>query len=148
MSARSFKLGDPPRTVVWISAVLAVGLAVFFAVQLFSRPVSLAPIEKIEFSQYQAVPNFSDTVHVVSDEKRIDEFRALVRQYSIDVRNFDDSLNDDCTGGLATSITLHFTDSTSHKLQIYDCGKPVAGGTFVSDATALFVGWRAADSAP
>jgi hypothetical protein len=148
LPARSFKLGDPPRTVVWISAIVAVGLAAFFAVQLSSRPVSRAPVERMEFGQYQAVPNFSDPVHVVSDERRIGEFRALVRHYSIDLRNFDRSLNDDCTGGLATNVTLHFTDSTSQKLQIYDCGKPVAGGTFVSDATALFVGWRAADDAP
>jgi hypothetical protein len=126
---------------------VAVLLAVFFAVQLFSRPVSLAPIERIEFSQYQAVPNFSDTTHVVSDAKRLDAFRALVSRYSIDLHNFDGSLNDDCTGGLSTNITIRFSDATVQKLQLYDCGKPVAGGTFVSDATALFSSWRAADSA-
>jgi hypothetical protein len=127
-------------------AIIAVLLAVFFAVQLFSKPVSHAPIVKIEFSQYQAVPNFSDYPHVVTDEKRLDAFRTLVSRYSIDVRNYDKALNDDCTGGLTTNITLRFGDATTQKLQIYDCGKPTAGGTFVTDATALFSKWRAADT--
>jgi hypothetical protein len=134
------------RPIAWSSAIIAIVLAVFFAMQLVSKPVSLAPIETIEFSQYQAVPNFTDTTHVVSDEKRLDAFRTLVSRYSIDLRNYDETLNDDCTGGLSTKITIHFTDATLGKLRIYDCGKPLAGGTFVTDATALFSSWRAADT--
>ncbi len=130
------------RIIAWASVILAIALAILLATQVLLKPPQVKPIRSIEYHQSQSVPNFHDGTHSVTDPARIAAFSALVQKYSIDLANFDVSLNDDCTGGLATDLTVTFTDSTSQKLGIYDCGGALAKGTFVSDATALFLRWR------
>lgn len=130
------------RITAWASAVVAIVLAVLFVTLVVLRPAPPKPIESIQFHQSQAEPNFEDGQHTVTDRARIAQFRALVVKYSIDLGNFNAALNDECTGGLATNITVTFTDSSSDKIVIYDCSGTVARGTFVSDATALFSEWR------
>jgi hypothetical protein len=136
------------RVIAWASVVVAIALAVLFVTQVLLKPEPTKPVESIEFHQSQAVPNFEDGDHQVTEPAQLTAFSALVKKYSIDLGNFDTALNDGCTGGLATDVTVHFTDSTSQKLRIYDCGGPVAKGTFVTDATALFTQWRDGDTVP
>ncbi len=129
-----------------VTAVALVFVVILILVTVLT-PAPMAPITSIEFSQSKPVPNFSDSTHTTTEPARIAAFTALVKKYSIDPSNFDSALNDECTGGLTTDITLAFGGSKTAKLRLYDCGRTVPRGTFVSDATALFTGWRTADGA-
>ena len=137
---------SPVRLIAVFLVIVAVILGVFFAVASTTGPAPITRVEKLTFRQSQAIPNFSDTTHTVSDPAKIALFTALTTRYSIDTARFPTSLNDVCTGGLATDITLYSPDAATQRLRIYDCGLAVAKGTFVTDATALFVGWRATDA--
>jgi hypothetical protein len=135
------------RLIAAIAAVVIVALVLLIvAVNSGNRPV-LTPITSIQYSQSKAVKGFSDSSHKTSDPARIATFTAIVTKYSIDVTHFDRTLNDVCTGGLATDITLGFADSKTATLRVYDCGRTVPRGTFVSDSSALFTRWRAQDDA-
>lgn len=133
-----------------ISAVAAVvvGALVVLIVAVNSgpRPV-LSPVTGIEYSQSKAVEGFTDFSHQTSDAARITAFTAIIKKYGVDVTNFDQTLNDVCTGGLATDISLEFANSKTAELRVYDCGRTVPRGTFVSDTSALFTRWRALDDA-
>ena len=135
----------PVRLFAVVGAVVVVALIVFIVVlNTGSRPV-LTSITGIQYSQSTAVTGFSESTHRTTDSARIAAFTALVKKYSIDVTDFDQTLNDVCTGGLATAVTLEFADSKTAKLRIYDCGRIEPRGTFVSDASALFARWASAD---
>jgi hypothetical protein len=136
---------SPARLFVLAGALVVVALIAVSVVMLMAPARVVAPIVSIEYSQFKAVPDFPSSSHTTTGPDRIREFTALAKKYSIDVTHFDQNLNDDCTGGLATDITLKFSDSTTARLHLYDCGRTVARGSFVSDATALFTTWRIAD---
>ncbi len=125
--------------------MVALGVVVA-AVASSSRP-ELPAITGIGYSQSKAVAGFTGSAHRTTDPARLAAFTALVTTYSIDVTRFDRALNDVCTGGLATDITLEFADSTTAAFRVYDCGRTVPRGTFVSDTSALFTRWRTADNA-
>ena len=133
------------RLFVAVGVVVVVGLAVLIVALNFGSRPELPPITGIQYSQSTAVAGFSESKHQTSDSARIAAFTAVVKKYSIDVTDFDQSLNDVCTGGLATAVTLEFADSKTAKLRIYDCGRIEPRGTFVSDASALFARWATAD---
>ncbi|CAN5511092.1 hypothetical protein BH10ACT4_BH10ACT4_04480 [soil metagenome] len=135
----------PLRLIAAIGVVVIVAIvALVLAVNSGTRPVTTS-ITGIQYSQSKAVEGFSASSHQTSDPDRIAAFTAIVKKYGIDVTHFDQTLNDVCTGGLATDITLEFADSKTAKLRVYDCGRTVPRGTFVSDTSALFTRWRAQD---
>ena len=135
------------RPFVAFAAVVVVALVVIIvAVNSSSRPIP-SPITGIRYSQSKAVKGFTGSSHQTTDPARIAAFTAIVMKYSIDVTHVDEALNDDCTGGLATTITLDFADSKTTEFRVYDCGRTVPRGTFVSDTSALFTRWRAQDDA-
>jgi hypothetical protein len=135
----------PLRLIAAIGVVVIVAaVALVLAVNSASRPVTTT-ITGIQYSQSKAVEGFSPSSHQTSDPARIAAFTAIVKKYGVDVTHFDQTLNDVCTGGRATDITLEFADSKTAKLRVYDCGRTVPRGTFVSDTSALFTKWRAQD---
>lgn len=126
-----------------IAAVVVVAL-VLIVVSINSTPRAvLGPITGIQYIQSKPAEGFTDSSHRTSDPARIAAFTAIVRKYSIDVTHIDPALNDVCTGGLTTEITLEFADSKKVPLRVYDCGRTVPRGTFVSDISALVTRWRA-----
>lgn len=130
----------------WFAAVVVAVLLVLLVVRIATPPPTVPPVTSIRFLQSKAVPHFTAHSHTVDSPGQIAQFGALLKKYSIDPANFDDTLNDVCTGGLATNITLRFADAPPDRLRIYDCGRTDARGTFVTDATALLAGWSASDS--
>lgn len=137
---------SPLRVIGWFAAVVVATLLVVLLVQVFTPPPTMPPVTSIRYLQSKASPQFTASAHTVDSPGRISQFTALLKKYAIDPANFDRTLNDVCTGGLATDITLRFEDAASDRLRIYDCGRTVAGGTFVTDATALVTAWNASDS--
>lgn len=129
-----------------VAAVIVTVVVVISVIDSRPRP-ELTPITGIQYSQSKAVKGFSGSSHETSDAARIAALTAIVTKYAVDVAHFDKSLNDVCTGGLATDITLQFADSKTATLRVYDCGRTVPRGTFVSDTSALFARWRAQDDA-
>lgn len=133
------------RLIAIIVAAVIVTVVVLISV-IDSRPrPELTPITGIQYSQSKAVKGFSGSSHETSDATRIAALTAIVAKYAVDVSHFDQTLNDVCTGGLATDITLQFADSKTATLRVYDCGRTVPRGTFVSDTSALFARWRVQD---
>ena len=134
----------PARIAIGALAVLVIGLLFYFAIQIFAPAVSSAVVTGLRYSQTQTVPDFDTSPHTVTDPERLDAFTTLVKKYAISVQSFDESLNDRCTGGLQTTVTVMFASGPNAELRLYDCSKPLPKGTFVTDATALFTGWSAA----
>ncbi|HEY0259591.1 MAG TPA: hypothetical protein VGC18_07055, partial [Lacisediminihabitans sp.] len=126
----------PNRLFAWASLLVAIVLAVLFVFHVFVVPAPAKPIESLSFVQSQAVPDFEDSRHLVRDPVRIHRFDSLVKKYSIDLEHVNPALNDACTGGLATNITVAFRGGSTAALRIYDCQGSVPKGTFVTDATA------------
>jgi hypothetical protein len=136
----------PPARLIAVFAVVVVVVLVVLIVAVNSgNRLPLTPITSIQYGQSKSVAGFTGSSHQTSDPARIAEFTTIASKYSIDVTHFDRTLNDVCTGGLATEITLGFADSRTAKLRVYDCGRTVPRGTFVSDTSALVAGWRAQD---
>jgi hypothetical protein len=132
------------RLLVALVAVVVVAIvAVLIAVDNAPAP-RLERVTSIDYSQSKAILDFDDSAHTITDTARIASFTHLVAKYSIDVWHFDQTLNDVCTGGLSTDIDLHFARAKTASLRLYDCGRTVPRGTFVSDATALFTKLRVA----
>jgi hypothetical protein len=138
----------PIRLALGFFVVIAVVVAIFVVFQVTSKPVTPAVMTSIGFVQNQAVPNFSDTEHTVTNAAQITEFEALAAKYNVDLAHFNTAQNDVCTGGLGTTITLKFDRLPTDTVQIYSCSGSVAKGTFVTDATHLFSGWRLKDLSP
>lgn len=118
----------------------------FFAVLLVShaliKPDVSSPIERIEYSQYQSVPDYDGDTYTVTNGAKIERFQALVKKYSVDLADFNSAQNDQCTGGLSTNITLYSVGNRMQKLNLYSCRGPKASGDFVADATALVSSWH------
>ena len=135
----------PIRLLLWLLAAAVLVVGVVIVSQTLIRPNVSNPVERIEYSQYQAEPDYDDTAYTVTSGHRIDDFEALVSKYKVDVADFNNAENDGCTGGLATSVTLYTAGNRMQKLNLYSCRGPKARGDFVADATALFSGWHTAD---
>ena len=136
----------PLRLLIWFLAAVVLVIIVVIVSQTLIRPNVSNPVERIEYSQYQAVPNYDDTTYTVTSGPRIAAFDKLVTKYRVDVADFNNAENDGCTGGLATSVTLYTAGNRMQKLNLYSCRGPKARGDFVADATALFSGWHKADA--
>jgi hypothetical protein len=118
---------------------------VLFVSQALIKPDVSNPIERIEYSQYQPVPNYDAKTYTVTNGERIARFETLVKKYSVDLADFNSAQNDGCTGGLATTLTLYTAGNAMQKLQLYSCRGPKATGDFVADATRLVSNWHTAD---
>lgn len=138
----------PIRLALGFFVVIAVVVAIFVVVQVTSKPVVPAVITSIGYVQNQAVPNFTDAEHTVTDVAQIKDFENLAAKYNVDLAHFNTAQNDVCTGGLGTTVTIKFDRLPTDTVQIYSCSGSVAKGTFVTDATHLFSGWRAKDVSP
>jgi hypothetical protein len=139
------RLSRPVRLLLWLVAVLVLFVIVLFVSQALIRPNVSNPIERIEYTQYQPVPNYDTNTYTVTNGARIARFEALVKKYSVDLADFNSAQNDGCTGGLATTLTLYTAGNSMQKLQLYSCRGPQATGDFVADATKLVSSWHTAD---
>jgi hypothetical protein len=129
------------RVLIVLLCVVALASAVIVTVQIRSRAAEPVAVTRISYSQDQAVVGFTPVTKTVTDPARIAEFQELVARYDIDETDFDTRLNDVCTGGIDTRITLRSADTSKHRLRLYDCSGGDARHTFVTDATALLSGW-------
>jgi hypothetical protein len=133
------------RLIFWIVAILAFVTVVLFITRAVIQPNLSNPVERVEYSQYTSTPDYDNSIYTVTNGVRIAKFQALVKKYSVDIADFNNALNDGCTGGLATNVTLYRAGNAMQKLNLYSCRGPNASGTFVADATKLFSEWHAKD---
>jgi hypothetical protein len=129
------------RVLIVLLCVVALATAVLVTVQIRSRAEGPVTVTRLTFSQDQAVVGFTPVTKTVTDPARIAKFQALVSKYDIDETDFDTRLNDVCTGGLDTRVTLSASDDSRHTMRLYDCSGGGARQTFVTDATALLTAW-------
>ncbi len=137
----------PFRLLIWLGGIVVLFIVVLVVSQALIRPNVSNPIERIEYNQYQAVPNYDDTTYTVTSGQRIARFQALVKEYKVDLADFNSAQNDGCTGGLSTNLTLYTAGNRQQKLNLYSCRGPRATGDFVADATKLVSSWHTADEA-
>jgi hypothetical protein len=144
---RGPRLSRPIRLLLWFAAVVVLFVVVLLVSRALIRPDVSNPIERIEYSQYQPVPDYDTNSYTVTNGARIARFESLVKKYSVDLADFNSAENDGCTGGLATTLTLYTAGNAMQKLQLYSCRGPKATGDFVADATKLVSEWHATDEA-
>ena len=136
----------PLRPLIWLVAAAVLFVIVLLVTHALIKPSGSNPIERIEYSQYQSVPDYDGGTYTVTNGARIESFQVLVRQYKIDLADFNSAENDGCTGGLSTNLTLYSAGNSMQKLNLYSCRGPKATGDFVADATALVTSWHAKDA--
>lgn len=131
----------PFRLLVVLLCVVALASAVIVVKQVTSRDEAPVAVTSLAYSQNQTVVGFTPVSKTVTDPARIAKFQALVTKYDVDETDFDTRLDDVCTGGLETKVTLTTADNDRYRLRLYDCSGGDARQTFVTDATALLSSW-------
>ncbi|CAN5385757.1 hypothetical protein BH09ACT1_BH09ACT1_14950 [soil metagenome] len=129
------------RVLIVLLCLVALASAVLVTVQIRARVAEPVAVTSISYTQDQTVVGFTPVTKTITDPARIERFQALVARYDIDETDFDTRLNDVCTGGIDTRITLRSADKSEHRLRLYDCSGGGARQTFVTDATALLTRW-------
>jgi len=127
---------------VWLVAGAALFVIVLVVSQALIRPNVSNPIERVEYTQYQSVPDNDGVAYTMTNGAQIERLEGLVKKYSIDLADFNSAQNDNCTGGLSTDLTFYTSGNAMQKLNIYSCRGPNARGDFVADVTALVSSWH------
>jgi hypothetical protein len=97
---------------------------------------SLDALSRIEFSQFQAVPDFDSGTYVIDSPDVLQQFRDLLQSHDVLPWEYDPPQNDGCTGGVTTKATLSYDDAGQDALIIDGCAAP--DGSFEADATEFF----------
>lgn len=118
------------RRSLFITAITA-GLAVLFATSVWLAMGDAIPstgpdadITQVTYSQQKAVPNFDQSVHVVTDPAKLIPLQDALRDANW-VPGSEEWSDDDCEGGTRTMMTITSADGTERDYDGYRCdGSP------------------------
>ena len=106
-----------------------------------ATPAADHEIESLLFHQYQAIENFDDSDYSQDDPKQIARFQALLDEFDVTPGETVTAEEDDCAGGLSTTVEISYTTGDPVEMFIAACGVP-AYNEFNSQAADLFTEWR------
>lgn len=121
--------------------ILAVVAAVLLLAGCAPAPTPDKPIDSLVYHQYQAIEDFDDSEYTQHEPSQVARFMELLEEYDVVPGVTVTTVEDNCAGGLSTTVTVNYTDNTSADMFIAACGEPDYD-EFNSAATALFSEWR------
>jgi hypothetical protein len=126
-----------------IATIAAAVLAVFFTLAyLEARTVTdRGTIESLTFHQYQAIEDFDDAEYTQDDPAQVQRFQALLDEYDVTPGSTVTTVEDECAGGISTTIEIAYAEGDPVEMFLAKCGVP-AYDDFNSAAIDLFTQWR------
>jgi hypothetical protein len=118
-------------------------LAVVLLAGCAATPSGPRAIESITFSQFQAIEDFDDADYTQDDPKALAEFQALLDQYDVVPGQTVTTVEDQCDGGLSSTVAIDYADDSTAEMFIADCGEPDFDD-FNAAANDLLTDWRQA----
>lgn len=98
-------------------------------------------ITSITFSQYQAIENFDDSDYIQDDPEQLRRFAELLVEYDVVPGTTITTVEDDCAGGLSSTVTVTYSESPAADMFIATCGIPEFDD-FNRQANELLSEWR------
>lgn len=106
-------------------------------------PAPGKPIDSLVYSQYQAIEGFDDSEFTQHEPAEVTRFMALLDEYGVEPGVTDITPDEQCDGGLSTSVAITYSDGTTTDMIIESCGESDYSD-FTREASDLFSEWRAA----
>lgn len=133
------------RRIAIIAGIVIVAFIVFTigtTVVLNFAPKPVQQLSKVSYNQTKAVPGWDDTTTTTTDPAQLGALHeVLVKDKWAPGSS---AANNGCAGGLATNLAMTFTDGSSAKLRVYQCGRD--NDDLTDDVSTLVSGWRSANS--
>lgn len=104
-------------------------------------PVSETTIVSLAFHQYQAIEDYDDSEYVQDDPAEIARFTELLDEFDVVPGKTVTAAQDNCAGGLSTTVTVDYEDGATADMFIAACGEPQYD-EFNSKASELFSEWH------
>jgi hypothetical protein len=122
---------------------LIVGIAALMVLTGCAAPPArpATDITSITFSQYQAIENFDDSEYTQNDRSQVAIFAALLDQFDVVPGVTITAVEDDCAGGLSSTVTVEYSEGPQAQMFIASCGKPEYD-TFNQQVNRLLTEWR------
>lgn len=126
-----------------IAAIGAAVLAVLFTLAYLEARTTAerGAIESLTFHQYQAIQDFDDAEYVQDDPEQVQRFQSLLDEFHVSPGSTVTTVEDDCAGGLSTTVQIAYAQGDPVEMFLAKCGVP-AYDDFNSRAIDLFTQWR------
>lgn len=121
---------------LWVVAATGV-----LALSACATPAEDREIESLLFHQYQAIEDFDDSDYSQDDPAQIARFQELLDEYDVTPGVTVTTVEDNCAGGMSTTVEISYTTGDPVEMFIAACGEPKYD-EFNTQATALFTEWR------
>lgn len=121
-------------------AVIAAVLLLTGCTATPARPA--ADITSITFHQYQAIEDFDDSDYTQNDSSELARFAAVLDEFGVVPGVTITTVEDDCAGGLSSTLAITYTEGPTAEMFIANCGKPEFDD-FNQQANELLTEWRA-----
>lgn len=121
--------------------ILGLAAVVLLLAGCAPAPTPDKPIDSLVYHQYQAIEDFDDSEYTQHEPSQVARFTELLEEYDVVPGVTITTVEDNCDGGLSTTVTVNYADDTSAEMFIAECGEPDYD-EFNSAATALFSEWR------
>ena len=132
---------SPTRVLSVFAALVALVLAGGFVWKHWFEPRPLQQITSVEYHQYQAILDFDDAEYTQDDAAELAKLESLLEKYDVTPGVTQTAPQDGCTGGLSTTATVTYYDTSTAKMFISSCD---SSNEFASKANDLFTEWRKA----
>lgn len=121
--------------------ILALAAAVLLLAGCAPAPTTDKPIDSLVYHQSQAIEDFDDSEYTQHEPSQVARFMELLQEYDVVPGVTVTTVEDNCAGGITTTVRVNYQDNTSADMLIASCGDPEYD-KFNSAATALFSEWR------
>lgn len=98
-------------------------------------------MESVTFHQYQSIEHFDSKDYTQADPAELDRLKELFERFGVTPGQTVTTVDDECEGGLSTTLTIAFQDGSSADMFVADCGRP-EHASFNTAANNLFEEWR------
>ncbi len=125
-----------------MKALIAAAAAALLLTGCSAQPVAPnSDIASLTFHQYQAIENFDDAEYTQDDPAQVARFVSLLDEFDVAPGVTVTAVQDQCSGGLSSTVRIDYSGGQSADMFIASCGKPDYD-EFNQQANELFTEWR------
>lgn len=125
-----------------MKVLIALAAAALLLTGCSAQPVAPnSDIASLTFHQYQAIENFDDSEYTQDDPTEVARFVSLLDEFGVVPGVTVTADQDECAGGLSSTVRVDYSGGESADMFIASCGKPDYD-RFNQQANELFTEWR------
>ena len=108
-----------------MKALIALAAAALLLTGCSAQPVAPnSDIASLTFHQYQAIENFDDSEYTQDDPTEVARFVSLLDEFGVVPGVTVTADQDECAGGLSSTVRVDSSGGESADMFIASCGKP------------------------